>query len=221
VQLLRCDPGLGDGLSEQARAAAAEALLVRTTLLAKGPWRPALECPEPGHLGYLVVDGLLVRRVEVAGGSGVELLGRGDLLRPWQEDASSFCAASWEILEPIALVPLGPRLAHSLGQWPPILSNIVGRGVRRSRVLAAGAAVASLTGLQERLLILFWQLAERWGELGKDGIQISIRLPHRLLAELVGARRPSVTSALGELQRGGHLTTGRHGCWLLHGDPPC
>jgi CRP/FNR family transcriptional regulator, cyclic AMP receptor protein len=221
VQLLECDPELGEGLSGQERASATRALPVQATSLQPGPWRPDAEPREPGHLGYLVAAGLLVRRVEVGTGSSVELLGRGDLLRPWQEEISSFCTASWEVLERTTVVALGSSLVRDMSQWPAIVSNMLARGVRRSRAVAADAAIASIVGVEERLLILLWQIAETWGEAKEDGIHISIQLPHRLLAELVGARRPSVTSALSELQQSGRLVSSVDGCWVLLGDPPC
>lgn len=221
VQLLECDPELGDGLSAEERAAAARALPAQVVALKKGRWRPGPEPPWEGGLGYLVVRGLVVRRVEVSQGSSVELLGRGDLLRPWQEDASSFCAASWEVMDPTTLVALAPGLTRSLVRWPTVASNLVSRGLRRSRALAGAAAIASIVGVEERLLILLWHMAERWGEPSAEGIRVPIRLPHRLLAEMVGARRPSVTSALAELQAAGRLAGAPGGRWVLLGDPPC
>jgi CRP/FNR family transcriptional regulator, cyclic AMP receptor protein len=221
VQLLECEPELGDGLSAEDRAIASRSLPVHAAVLKKGDWSPGAQPSEAGCLGYLIAKGLLIRRVEVTPGTSVELLGRGDLLRPWQEDTSSFCTASWEVLEQTTLVALGPGLTRSLGQWPAIASNVAARGLRRSRALAADAAISSIIGIEERLLLLLWHIAERWGETGKDGIRISIRLPHRLLAEMVGARRPSVTTALAELQEAGHLYSTSNSRWVLRGDPPC
>jgi len=221
VQLLECDPGLGDGLTVEERASALAALAAQAISLEPGPWRPGTRSPEPGHLGYLIAAGLLVRRIEIGPGSSIELLGRGDLLRPWQEEASSFCTASWEVLERTIVVALGPRLARDAARWPAIVSNLMARGVRRSRAVAADAAIASIVGVEERLLILLWRIAETWGETKGDGVHITIQLPHRLLAELVGARRPSVTSALTELQQSGRLASSSDGCWVLFGDPPC
>lgn len=220
MQLLGCDPQLAEGLSAEERALAAGSLPVQAAMLKKGNWDPGAEPPEPGYLGHLVCGGLLVRKVEVDRGRSVELLGRGDLLRPWQEDASSFCQASWEVLEPTSLVVLSPALARGLGRWPAIASNLMARGVNRSRASAAAAAISSIVGLEERLLILLWHLAERWGEPVKEGVRIPIALPHRLLAELVGARRPSVTTALASLQEEERLISA-NGCWVLLGDPPC
>ena len=45
-----------------------------------------LACEVRAGLGLLVLDGLLIRRIELAGRFAAELLGPGDLLRPWQED---------------------------------------------------------------------------------------------------------------------------------------
>lgn len=219
VQLLECDPELAEGLTEEERAIAVQALPVRTASLKKGVWCPDSKAPEPGHLGYLVIKGLLVRRIEVAEGSSIELLGRGELLRPWQEDTSSFCRSSWEVVKATTVAQLSPKLARCLCQWPILVSNLMDRGIRRSRALAADAAAANIVGLEERLLTALWQLAETWGEAKKDGVHLSIRLPHRLLAELMGARRPSITSALAELKSAGQLTTS-DGLWVLCGDPP-
>lgn len=220
VQLLDCDPALGDGLSAAERAAAATTLPVRRTVLEKGLWKPDREAPAAEHLGFLLVHGLIVRRVAVVGGASAELLGRGDLLQPWLEDTTSFCAASWEVMERTTLATLEPRLVRDLARWPVVGSNLAARGLRRSRAFAADSAIASIVGLERRLLVLLWRIAERWGEAKRDGVYVSIRLPHRLLAELAGARRPSVTTALAELREAGRLDTTAGGRWVLLGEPP-
>jgi hypothetical protein len=218
--VLECDPDLAEGLAEEERAIAAQTLPVRVATLRTGTWHPDVTQPEPGHLGYLLVKGLLIRRIEVAQGASIELLGRGELLRPWQEDASSFCRSSWEVVETTTVAQLDTQLTHRLCRWPALVSNLVARGIRRSRALAADGAAANIVGLEERLLIALWQLAETWGEAKTDGVHLSIRLPHRLLAQLMGARRPSVTSALAELKSAGRLSSASNGAWVLHGDPP-
>src|SRR5919197_1066233 len=70
------------------------------------------------------------------------------------------------------------------------------------------------------LLALMWCLAERWGRVVPGGVVVSLRLPHRTLAGMVGARRPSVTTALGQLMARGDIERRPDGGWLLHGDPP-
>ena len=64
-----------------------------------------------------------------------------------------------------------------------------------------------------------WHLAGRWGRVRTDGVFLPLKLTHALLADLVAARRPTVTSALSDLSRRGVLRQADDG-WLLLGDPP-
>jgi hypothetical protein len=52
-----------------------------------------------------------------------------------------------------------------------------------------------------------------------DGVRIPLTLSHRMLAQLVGARRPTVSTAPGELSRAGELVRCPDGSWLLTGEP--
>src|SRR5262245_10163715 len=52
-----------------------------------GPWRFDFRAADlRGHLGLLVMDGLVTRNVAVGEATCAELLGTGDVLRPWTED---------------------------------------------------------------------------------------------------------------------------------------
>jgi CRP-like cAMP-binding protein len=75
----------------------------------------------------------------------------------------------------------------------------------------------SLKHVEARLLVQFWQLAERWGRVDRDGIAVTLPLTHELLAKLVGAARPSVTTALGRLAEGGLLLRSGN-VWRLSSD---
>jgi hypothetical protein len=86
--------------------------------------------------------------------------------------------------------------------------------------LAITQAISQLTRVDRRLLTLFWHLAERWGRVGTDGVVVPLALTHRTLRQLVGARRPTVSSALRELREHDELVRGRDGSWLLRGAPP-
>jgi CRP-like cAMP-binding protein len=74
--------------------------------------------------------------------------------------------------------------------------------------------------VDDRLLVVMWFLAERWGRVRPEGVVLPLKLTHQLLAALVGAKRPSVTTALGELTTAGLLERRDDGSWLLHGEPP-
>jgi CRP/FNR family cyclic AMP-dependent transcriptional regulator len=53
-----------------------------------------------------------------------------------------------------------------------------------------------------------------------DGVIVPLALTHRILGQLVGARRPTVSTALSELAEREELVRRPDGSWLLRGDPP-
>jgi CRP/FNR family cyclic AMP-dependent transcriptional regulator len=104
-------------------------------------------------------------------------------------------------------------------RWPPIIEHVTARATRRSRWLTMRLAVNQHARLDDRLTLTLWGLAERWGRVTPQGVVLPLRLTHGTLARLVGARRPSVTAALGELTSTGVLERTAGG-WVLHGAPP-
>ncbi len=224
VRVLSADPDLGAKLDDETLAVAERYAVAEATRLEAGPWNPAdASAGGPGDLGLLVLSGLLKRRIDVANSSCAELLGQGDVLRPWQEDAGwdgSEVTAEWEVLEPSWLAVLDRRFAVTACRWPELMDVLMGRSVRRSRTLAFHMALSHLTRVDVRLLALFWHLADRWGRVSPDGVVVPLRLTHQTLASLVGAQRPSVTTALGGLADAERVTRRPDGAWLLHGEAP-
>jgi CRP-like cAMP-binding protein len=94
------------------------------------------------------------------------------------------------------------------------------RLILRSRWLAFHLAVCHLPKVDDRLHLTFWHLADRWGRVTREGVEIQVKLSHRVLAAIVGARRPSVTTALGSLAERGLVERSSDRGWLLHGDQP-
>jgi hypothetical protein len=66
-----------------------------------------------------------------------------------------------------------------------------------------------------RVLALLWHLAERWGRVGREGVVLPVKLTHETLGRFVGARRPSVTLAMGQLADDGLITRRDDGAWVL------
>ena len=60
-------------------------------------------------------------------------------------------------------------------------------------------AIVHQARVDVRLHMLLWHLAARWGRVRSDGTVLRLRLTHAVLADLVAARRPTVTTALSEL----------------------
>ena len=222
INLLQLDPDLGEELTPQERTAAERVLSVPAVELEPGPWHPeeAFEDVRP-VVGVMVVEGMLTRDVVFAGRTTTELLGAGDLLRPWDDDVQFDplpFAVSWQVHLPSRMAILDTRVAMAAGRWPAIHTALGSRYIRRSRGLAFQRAIAQLPRVDDRLIVVLWALAERWGRVGPDGVKLPLDLPHRTLATLVGARRPSVTTALTGLSRAGLVERVPDG-WLLHGDP--
>jgi CRP-like cAMP-binding protein len=220
VDLLASDPDLGGGLAGERREAASAAARARVERLAKGAWEPAaLPATIGDGFGLLVLSGFLVRRVGRDDRYGAELLGAGDLLRPWQTlgpSASKPFEPSWQAIAPVTLAVLDPAFARRVAPFPEIAARLVDRAMLRSRHLAAELAIVGQRRIERRLEMLFWQLADRWGVRTRDGIRVDVPLTHALLAELVAARRPSVSTALGQLAEAGTVTRAED-TWLLTG----
>jgi CRP-like cAMP-binding protein len=172
------------------------------------------------HLGYLILSGMLVRRIVVDGSRSGELLKRGDVIRPWVEDPVSFCDADWQVVEPARLAVLDRTVAVRLCSRPELNVALLDKQMARTRSLAISAATENVRGLDRRLLVLFWHLAERWGRREDAEVIIPMRLTHETLGLLVGARRPSVTTALRSLSEDGALRRNDDGHWVLQGVPP-
>ena len=222
--MLEADPELGDRLDPEARDTAARFAVVEEIRLRRGYWDPHPRFGDgAGHLGLLVLSGVIKREVELANTAGAELLGQGDVIRPWQEDRGDERRdgdPAWEVLEPARLALLDRRFALVAGRWPALIEALLGRAIQRSRDLAFHMALSHMTRVDVRLQALFWHLAERWGRVGPEGVVVPLRLPHRTIARLVGAQRPSVTTALGALADREVLSRREDGTWLLHGQPP-
>jgi len=224
VRVLDADPDLADALDDEELEEARRALVAPAVSLERGDWSPAHAVPAANrHLGVLVVDGLLCREVAIADTVCAELIGPGDLLRPW--DAASTSAVvpydvRWHVLDEALLALLGQRFATAAARWPALTSAFVARATSRSQGLALSAAITCTTGLEQRLTMLFWHLAERWGRVCRDGVLVSLPLTHELIGRLIGACRPSVSTALKQLEREGSIVRLHSGGWLLASDPP-
>jgi len=226
VALLEHDPDLGRELDAARADSAGRRLTAPVLQLPRGPWSPAdvlARDGSPAPFGILVLDGLLVREATVGDHPCAELLGPGDLLRPAEDtDADELLGRTvdWTVLTPARVAVLGPSLISAAAPWPEVIVALVERAARRADRLVVLQAITHLTRVDDRLLALLWYLAERWGRVSPDGVRIGLRLPHRTLAGMVGARRPSVTTALGQLIARGDLERRPDGAWILPGTPP-
>jgi len=220
IRVLEADPGLGDVLSESEFEEARRDLVAPSLTLAPGDWNPRHGARAPkGLLGALVTSGILCREVSLDGRVCAELVGPGDLLRPWDGGGCGVVHdVRWRVLQEARVALLGIRFATTAARWPALTGALVARSVHRSHGLALSAAITCTTGLDKRLLMLFSNLAARWGRVRPEGVLVPVPMTHELIGRLIGASRPSVSTALKALEREGAVLRAGEG-WLLL-DPP-
>lgn len=220
--ILRLDPDLLGGLEEPRASRAIRACQAQVLELPQGPWHADLARFERSDFGLLVLAGVLCRRVTQSECDGAELVGPGDLMRPWDQLSgwsSLPIDSSWEVLQPARVAVLDKTFARRASPYPEVAAELLRRSLIRSRYLAILVAIISQRRVETRLTMLFWHLADRFGRLRGDWVEVPVPVTHSTLAELVAARRPSVTTALSKLHERGVLQRDGDN-WLLRGTIP-
>ncbi len=224
VNVLDEDHGLAGALAPEELRQARRLALARTVVLGPGLYRATELFPRQQRtLGMLVLDGLIIRRLSVADRAGGELIGPGSLLRPWDHagDAAPMpFEVSWRVIEPTRLAVLDERMTAATVRWPALIDALIQRSCQRAQTLALIVGIHCMRHVEHRLITLLWHLADRFGRVTRDGTVVPLRLTHADLAELVGAQRPSVSSALARMEREHIVHRQSDRSWLLLGEPP-
>ena len=221
--LLGLDPDLGVLLAPERMQAASEDLQVRVAGFDPGPWRPESMCgASPANVGLLVLNGVVSREICVHDAPSAELLGPGDIIRTWQADAPPGMlrtSVRWVALSRATLALLDRDTALALRRYPEVMAVVLDRLNARAERLAVTQAISQITGVETRVEALLWHLSERWGRIGSDGVIVPLMLSHRMIGSLVGARRPTVSTAVAQLVQQGRIVRREDGSWVLTGPP--
>jgi CRP/FNR family cyclic AMP-dependent transcriptional regulator len=205
VSLLRADPDLGAGLAPADLPLAQETLVAPFVTLEPGPWRRPDRRGREGlaKANMLVLDGLLLSDIVLAGCPSAELIGPGDVLSSPDRRANAETLLPVDVeltvLEPTRVALLDERIQLSCARWPPVAVALLDRMEQRAWRLAKQAAICNLPTVHSRLLALFWHLADRWGKVTPTHLLLPIRILHRTLGKMVGAERSTVSLALRQL----------------------
>lgn len=221
IRILEEDTDLGVLLERERREQARERALARVADFSGEP-DPDWPHSAAAGIGLLVLDGVLIRRVEIDRRVGAELLGRGDLIRPWDDEEASYSvprSSDWRALTRCRTALLDDEFARRIAAFPEIYTRLIGRAVLRSRNAAISVAILHQPRVERRLHMFLWYLADRWGTVRADGVLVPVSLTHATLSELIAARRQTVSSALGALERDGLVRQCPDGL-LLYGPPP-
>jgi CRP/FNR family transcriptional regulator, cyclic AMP receptor protein len=219
ARLLDVDPDLARFLSEEERAEA-ERVALPVLRVPKGAANIALLLRRHGAFAAIVIEGMLVDRMQLGDQAALRLLGPGDVLSLAGSSPSMLIShVDWHVASPAQLALVGNEFLLASRRWPQIAVGLHLRTADQADRIAAQLAVCQLPRVDQRLLAMMWLLAESWGQVTSVGTSLPLSLTHDVLGELIGARRPTVTLALGELSERGAIVRQRRG-WLLVQAPP-
>jgi CRP/FNR family transcriptional regulator, cyclic AMP receptor protein len=212
-------PDLATGLGAAGLQALRNALLLPVVRVQHGPCE-VMACADAaeahGLLGAVVTDGLLIGEMRLAGHVSAQIYGPGDLLGGDHEpDGSLATVQALHAPVPTSLAVLDDRFVTAMRRWPRLAAQFMTQAMRQVDHAGQHKAISQLTRVEDRLLALFWYLADRWGRVRVDGIMLDLPLTHEAIGWLIGARRPTVSLGLRELATQDLLRREPDGRWLL------
>jgi CRP/FNR family transcriptional regulator, cyclic AMP receptor protein len=217
IRLLDYDPALARGLRPE-RLAEARATAEATMIVVPRGARTLDELTDgrEAPFGALLLDGLMNRTVTIDAVASAQLLGHGDLVRlgAGRSDALVAARTHWTVIEPLAIALLDERFLLTVRRWPQIVAALFERVAEQNERREIHRALSQLPRVEDRVHALLWLLAERWGRVTPQGVLLGMRLTHELIGQLVGAKRPTVSLALKQLEERGSVHR-RAGGWLL------
>jgi len=200
-----------DGMSSDRVEAARRSVHARVLAVRRGHWDAATDALSPGIYAFIVIEGTMLRRVAAGHREGAELLGPGDILQPGRDTD----AVAWRAVTDCRLAILELRTLADAGAYPELAGALLAAANQRTNTVARQLVVAQWPSVDERLVATLEMLADRWGVVTGDGIVLPDFLTHSVLAPLVGARRPSVTTSLKRLHDAGAVRRRPDGRWIL------
>lgn len=222
--VLDIDPDLGAELDEARFAEARRSLIARMETVRTGHWDAPGDAFAAGRgVGLMISEGFMLRSLTLEHRTAAEVLGPGDLLRPWQDDGDHPVypfEPGWQVVQDLSIAVLDMGFLKRLMPFPEVTAALIGRALDRSRRVAGHLVLAQLASVEHRVLLALWHMADRWGRVRPDGIVLPVRLTHQGLGSIIGARRPSVTTALSSLEKQGIVCPFEGGGFRLTGEPP-
>jgi hypothetical protein len=212
VGLLVAHPELAAGVDPDEREDARRAVVVPAATLVPGPWDGT--CAGTRPFAVVVLDGLMARECRLAGRVSRHIAGHGDVIGLESPAEDSVGALRWHVETPTRIAVLDRRFVAAVARWPVLVADVVRRAACWADRASVLQAIGHLPRVEDRILALLWHLADHWGRVGPAGVVVPLRLSHAALGSLVGARRPTVSIALAELQQRGTVTR-RGEEWVL------
>jgi DNA-binding transcriptional ArsR family regulator len=105
-----------------------------------------------------------------------------------------------------------------MARWPALQLALLAHATARSSRQGVHQAICNHVRVDARVVGLLWHLAERWGRVTPAGIVLPLHLTHDAIAVMIGAQRPSVSTALASLAERGVVERRPDGAWVLRPD---
>ena len=216
VLVLEVDAKLAADIAPHERRRAVEASRAPVRVLSAGEWHFEPD-PETTSLGALILKGMVVLRMEFCGRTHLEALGEGDVLNPWRlaSDTPLQEQVKIHVMQSGYLALLDRRFVLQMTPWPEIFAALMRREIWRTRRMMLQACILSRSRVDERLELMLWRLAEQFGNTTRDGLLVRLPFTHLQLAEMIAARRSTVSVAAGRLVAQDRLRRPGRNLWLL------
>jgi CRP/FNR family cyclic AMP-dependent transcriptional regulator len=215
VRLLDVEPDLGRYLTA-ADAEVLDGVPVPVIGLGVGDLELAEVLAAHHAFAGIVLDGLLVRRIAVGEVSTLILMGPGDFVPAGFGSPSILVTArGCRASAPTTIALLEREFLLGAHRAPRLVAGLHARTIEQAERVAVQLAICQLPRVEERILALLWHLAECWGQVTADGTALRLHLTHETIGGLVGARRSTVTLALGQLREEGAIRREQEGLLLL------
>lgn len=176
-----------------------------------------LEAALRAHRAFALViaEGMLLRTLGLGEHIGLQMLGPGDVVgRRGTQGSDLLHRGQLQVRGVVRYAALDDRVLALAQRYPRLIEGLQMRRDDQEQRLLAQLLICQQPRVEDRVLALMWLLAETWGRVTSSGTALPIRLTHDAIGLLVGARRSTVTLALGALEGRGALLR-RPDDWLI------
>lgn len=218
ISLLDVLPEIAPTIPPADRELAERALMVPRLLARDVDLAMTLAHTGEDGFDFLIVEGIVLKETRLSNRAALELLGPGDVLGPPLNairQMESRAVSRYVAHGAVTLAELGARFRAAARRWPGLSDVLLDRLARQTHQASMHLAMLHLSRIEDRVVALFSDLAERFGHMTSEGAIIDLDLTHEVIGRLVGSRRSTVTLALQDLAAHGTLDRRTDGRWVL------
>lgn len=223
ARLLELDSDLAGNLRGPRLYEATRRTVVDLLEVPRGDWTPDEMGLERGRQRLLVLDGFVLRQCSLMmrgdRQGSAELLGASDVIDPvfTAEAAAGLVPSrwSWRVLRSMRVAIIQREVLDDPLVGREVTEQLQRRLVGRLCGVAERHAFAQIRSLELRLLLLFAQIAERWGRREARGVVLDVPLSQNTIADLACAKRRSISEPLQKLRQAKTLVRQTDSRWVF------